>query len=109
MIKVIKNFADFDESISKPAAAIYFHSQACGVCNVLLPQLDEMLSSNFPNMPLFVINANESMDLCGKLTVFTFPTLLIFFEGKESFRYARNINVAALKETINRPYSLLFT
>lgn len=108
MIKLIKNFDDFDESISKPAAAIYFHSETCGVCNVLLPQLDEMLSSNFPKLPLFVINANESMDLCGKLTVFTFPTLLIFFEGKESFRYARNINLAALKGTINRPYSLLF-
>ena len=108
MIKLIKDFAGFDESISEPAAAIYFHSQACGVCNVLLPQLDEILSSNFPKLPLFVINANESMDLCGKLTVFTFPTLLIFFDGKESFRYARNINLAALKETINRPYSLLF-
>lgn len=109
MIKEIKNFDDFNKSISKPAAAIYFHSKTCGVCNVLLPKLDEMLSNNFPKLPLFVINANESMDLCGKLTVFTFPTLLIFFEGKESLRYARNINVAALKETINRPYSLLFT
>ncbi|HPN22136.1 MAG TPA: thioredoxin family protein [Tenuifilaceae bacterium] len=108
MIKVIKNFADFNESISKPAAAIYFHSEACGVCKVLLPQLEEMLNSNFPKLPLFVINANESMDLCGKLTVFTFPSLLIFFEGKESFRYARNINLAAMKGTINRPYSLLF-
>ncbi|HOZ15538.1 MAG TPA: thioredoxin family protein, partial [Tenuifilaceae bacterium] len=98
----------FNESISKPAAAIYFHSEACGVCKVLLPQLEEMLNSNFPKLPLFVINANESMDLCGKLTVFTFPSLLIFFEGKESFRYARNINLAAMKGTINRPYSLLF-
>ncbi len=108
MIKEIKNFDDFDKSISKPAAAIYFHSETCGVCNVLLPQLDEMLINNFPKLPLFVINANESMDLCGKLTVFTFPTLLIFFEGKESLRYARNINLAALKETLKRPYNLLF-
>lgn len=108
MIKVLKNNHEFDLATSQPAVAIYFHSQACGVCNVLLPQLDEMLSKEFPNIPLYLVNANESMELCGKLTVFTFPTVLIYFEGKESFRIARNINLASLKSMLARPYSILF-
>lgn len=109
MIRVIKDSKDFDLAIEKPAAAIYFHSQACGVCNVLLPQLDELLETEYPKIPLYVVNANESMELCGSLTVFSFPTVLIFFEGKESFRIARNINLVSLKRMLERPYEILFS
>lgn len=109
MIRVVKNREEFDEVINKPAVALYFHSQACGVCNVLLPQLDEMLSTEYPKIPLYVINANESMELCGSLTVFTFPTVLIYFEGKESLRIPRNINLGSLKKSLERPYELLFS
>ncbi len=108
MIRVIKSKTDFDEATGKPAAAIYFHSQACGVCNVLLPKLDEMLASDFPKIPLYVVNANESLELCASLSVFTFPTVLIYFEGKESLRLARNINLASLAKSVERPYGILF-
>lgn len=108
MIKVVKDINDFNLAANEPAAAFYFHSQACGVCNVLLPQLDEMLTNNFPKIPMFVVNANDSLELCASLTVFSFPTILIFFQGKESMRISRNINLASLKQSLERPYSILF-
>ncbi|MGE0077251.1 MAG: thioredoxin family protein [Bacteroidales bacterium] len=108
MIRVIKNKDDFDEATGNPGVAIYFHSQACGVCNVLLPKLDELLKSDFPKIPLYVVNANESLELCAGLTVFSFPTILIYFEGRESLRLSRNINLVSLTKTLDRPYKLLF-
>lgn len=109
MIRVIKTKQDFEEILNSPAMAIYFNSDACGVCHAVLPQLDTMLTSDFPKIPLYVINANESLELCASLSVFTFPTVLIYFEGKESLRIARNINLSLLRNSLERPYDILFS
>lgn len=109
MGNTIKSKAELNEAMGNMAVAVYFHSQDCSVCTSLLPQVEYLLNANFPRVTLYVINANESKELCASLTVFTFPTLLIYFEGKESLRLARNINLAALKKTLERPYQLLFS
>ncbi len=108
MVKVIMNEADLRKALSEPASAIYFNSNACGVCHAMLPQLEQLVSTEFPKMNIYVVNANEAPEICGKHSVFTFPTVLIFFEGKESLRMARNINLAAFRQAVARPYSILF-
>ncbi|MEW5845319.1 MAG: thioredoxin family protein [Bacteroidota bacterium] len=108
MVKVIQNENDLSKALSEPATAIYFNSQACGVCHVMLPQLEQIVGSEFPKMNIYVVNANDSPEICGKFSVFTFPTVLIFFEGKESLRMARNINLATFRQAVARPYSILF-
>jgi len=108
MVKVILNETDLGKALSEPATAIYFNSQACGVCHVMLPQLEQIIGGEFPKMNIYVVNANDSPEICGKFSVFTFPTVLIFFEGKESLRMARNINLATFRQTVSRPYSILF-
>lgn len=109
MVRVIQTEADLNKALSEPAAAIYFNSDACGVCHVMLPQLEQIVGTDFPKMSIYVVNANETPEICGKFTVFTFPTVLIFFEGKESLRMSRNINLATFKQVVARPYSILFS
>ncbi|MDI3526737.1 MAG: thioredoxin 1 [Tenuifilum sp.] len=108
MVKVIQTETDLSSALSEPATAIYFNSDACGVCHVMLPQLEQIVGTEFPKMNIYVVNANETPEICGKFSVFTFPTVLIFFEGKESLRMARNINLATFKQAVARPYSILF-
>lgn len=108
MVKVIQNETDLSRALSEPAAAIYFNSQSCGVCHAMLPQLEQIVGSEFPKMSICVVNANDTPEICGQFSVFTFPTVLIFFEGKESLRMARNINLAGFRQAVARPYSILF-
>jgi len=108
MVKVIQNESDLSKALSEPASAIYFNSQACGVCHVMLPQLEQIVGNEFPKMRIYVVIANETPEICGKFSVFTFPTVLIFFEGKESLRMARNVNLASFRQAVARPYSILF-
>lgn len=75
MVKVIQNESDLSKAMSEPASAIYFNSQACGVCHVMLPQLEQIVGSEFPKMHIYVVNANETPEICGKLSVFSRPLL----------------------------------
>lgn len=108
MIHEIKTPNEFNEAKANKAVAIYFHSPECSVCNVLLPKLDNMLMEYFPKLPLCVIKANEMLELCASLQVFAYPSVLIYFEGKETLRLSRNINLASLSKMLERPYDLMF-
>jgi hypothetical protein len=46
--------------------------------------------------------------IAGQYRVFTIPTLLIYFEGKEQLRYSRNISIHQLEESLSRPYLMVF-
>jgi len=108
MVTIIQSNADLSKALSEPATAIYFNSDACGVCHAMLPQLEQIVDTEFPNMNIYVVNANQTPEIRGRFSVFTFPTILIFFEGKESLRMARNINLASLRQAMARPYTILF-
>jgi len=108
MVTIIQSNADLSKALSEPATAIYFNSDECGVCHAILPQLEQIVGDEFPNMNIYVVNANQTPDLCGRFSVFTFPAILIFFEGKESLRMARNINLATFRQAVARPYTILF-
>lgn len=109
MIHEIKTQNEFNDVLTKNAATIYFHSPECSVCKVLLPKLDNMLMECYPNLPLYVVKANEMLELCASLRVFAYPSVLIYFEGKETLRLSRNINLASLSEILERPYGLMFS
>jgi hypothetical protein len=41
--------------------------------------------------------------------VFAAPTILVFFEGRESIRKSRNIGIGELQREIERPYEMIFS
>lgn len=93
---------------SSDAILLYFSHEQCNVCKVLLPKIKELVSNNFPKLELKYINTVEQAEIAAHFQVFTVPTVLIFFEGKEYYRFSRNIGLSQLEEAINRPYQLLF-
>jgi len=87
---------------------LYFSSDSCSVCKVLKPKVAELLHEKFPLMRSLYVDTGKSPVISGQFRVFTIPTILIFFEGKEQVRYSRNISMHQMEASIERPYNLVF-
>lgn len=87
---------------------LYFSNDMCSVCKVLKPKVIELLKEQFPQIETRYVDIDKSPLLSGQHRVFTIPTILIFFDGKEQTRFSRNISLQQLAEAIERPYSNVF-
>lgn len=90
------------------AAAVYFGGADCGVCHVLEPKIRVLLSESFPQVSFARVATEQASELAAQQGVFAVPTLLIFFDGRENFRYARNFSPGEVERDIARPYGLFF-
>lgn len=107
--KSINNFSEFQKIFKEnPAVCFYLSTPQCNVCKVLKPKVIELLNSNFPEIKFIYIDLNESKEIAGQLSVFTVPTILIYFDGKEIIRASRNISIEQLSDQIERYYKLMF-
>jgi thioredoxin-like negative regulator of GroEL len=90
------------------AILLYFYSNQCAPCISLRPKVEELVASEFPEMELQLIDSQNYPEVTASFGVFTFPTLVIFFEGKEFQRYSKYVSLSQLSEAISRPYNMLF-
>lgn len=105
----IYNLETLRELISeKPGVLLYFSNDMCSVCRVLKPKVEELLATEFPKIEARFIDIDKSPVLSGQYRVFSIPTILIFFDGKEQARLSRNISLHQLSESMARPYELIF-
>lgn len=109
MMEPVYNLDRLQEKIAdEKGVLLYFSNDSCSVCKVLRPKVAELLQDQFPLMTSHYVDTEKSPVISGQFRVFTIPTILIFFEGKEQVRYSRNISMHQLEDTLSRPYSLLF-
>ncbi len=87
---------------------VYFSSESCSVCKVLRPKVDQFLKEQYPSMRTVYVDIEKSPVLSGQHRIFAIPAILLFFEGKESHRFSRNISLSRLEEAIDKPYGFLF-
>jgi len=85
----------------------YFTSTSCNVCKDLLPKVEEMLKK-FPKIQGIKAEADVDKKIVGEFSVFTVPTIILFIEGKEVFRYARNVSISELSGKIERYYKMFY-
>lgn len=110
MFLTINTLDEFNGLVgSEPAMLVYFSTDNCGVCKVLKPKVGEMLKQKFPRLKPFYINCNESPDIAAQNRIFAVPTILVFFENRESLRKSRNFGLDELATEISRPYHLMFS
>ncbi len=91
------------------AAAIYFSTNYCNVCKVLKPKVIEFLEENYPKINFAYVDIEKLKEAAGRYSIFAVPTLVFFFDGRETFRKSRNFSLTELSQSIQRPYSLLFS
>ncbi|WP_163717180.1 thioredoxin family protein [Mangrovibacterium lignilyticum] len=93
----------------RPAVIAYFSTNDCQVCKVLKPRVAEMVEANFKQLNLVYISLDKHPDIAGQFRIFTVPTIVVFFEGREFLRKSRSFGVEELKNDISRPYHLMFS
>lgn len=90
------------------AVCFYLSTPECNVCKVLKPKVIELLEVDFPKISFCYINLNEAKEISGQLSIFSVPTVLVYFEGKETIRASRDMHLEELREQIGRYYKMIF-
>jgi thioredoxin-like negative regulator of GroEL len=90
------------------AVLLYFYNDNCAPCVALRPKVNALLEQEFPLMKVVYMNAQQQPELAGAFGIFSSPTLLVLFEGKEVARESKYVSVESLREKISRYYTLLF-
>lgn len=109
MFQKINSQEDFQKQKEEPVTLAYFSTEACSVCHVLKPKVEQLIKAKFPKIKLAYIKSDEQPDIAAANQVFTAPTLLVFFEGREYIRKSRNIGISELEQEISRLYSMIFS
>jgi len=105
----LETMEQMDEIIHNETALIlYFYNDHCAPCISLRPKVIQMVEEDFPEMRLAFVNSEKYPALPAKFNVFSNPTIILFFEGKEFRRESKYISIPQLTEEIARPYSLIF-
>jgi thioredoxin-like negative regulator of GroEL len=107
-VKEIDSYPEIPALISKPGMSLLYISRpSCGVCTALKPKVEALLES-FPGIICRYVNLDNFPEVCGQLSVFTVPAILVYSEGRELVREARYMSVDDLKAKIERPYGFIF-
>jgi thioredoxin-like negative regulator of GroEL len=107
--KTIISLSEFQDIITKhKSVCFYLSTTECNVCKVLKPKVIEMLESDFEEIKFYFIDLYEAKEISGQLSVFSVPTILVYFEGKETIRASRNVHLEELKQQIERYYDMIF-
>ncbi|QDF28141.1 thioredoxin family protein [Halarcobacter anaerophilus] len=85
---------------------VYFSGENCSVCKALKPKIEKEVLKNFPKFELREIKVDLYKEIASSFSVFSIPTIVIFFDSKEFKRYGRNISVSCFIDEIKRPYKL---
>ncbi len=106
----IISMMDFDKIVKDNMAVLcYFSTISCSVGESILPKLKSLFAEQFPKVLFCEIDMNRSPDLSAGCQVFAEPTVLIYFDGKETIRRSRNLGLFEIEQTTRRFYDLLFT
>ena len=105
----ITSSEEFESIISENLAVlVYFSHDRCNVCKTLKPKINEHFSEHFTEMKRVYVNTEDNPEIVGKYSIFSVPVILVFFDGRETYRKARSIGVLELAELVERPYSMIF-
>ena len=91
-----------------PAVLIYFYSDNCAPCMSLRPKVVELICDSFPQIRIGFVNGEIDPSITASFNVFSFPTLILYFEGREHYRGSKYLAIPQLAKTISKPYILLF-
>lgn len=109
MFHTVTTIEDFEGFLASHEAVLaYFSTRECNVCKVLKPKVGEMVSGHFPKMERLFAEINDMPELAARFNIFSVPTLVVFFEGREYIRKSRAFGLDELRGDINRLYELMF-
>ena len=76
-------------------------------CFLLFYEISTILIQTL-EMKMIFIESDLFPELAAQNRIFTVPTIVVYFAGRETVRKSRAFGVDELKSLIQRPYALLF-
>ena len=105
----VTTLEEFEKTLNENMGVLfYFSNISCNVGEALEPKVLGLLENNFPKIPFCFVDMNASPEVSAKNSVFVEPTILVFFDGKETIRKSRIISIPDLSNAISRIYKLAF-
>lgn len=104
-MKHLTNIKDIEQVLAESPLCLFFiKAPDCGVCNVMLEKVGK-LADRFPSMSSFYTDIREEPLIAGRFLVFSGPTVLLLYEGKEIYRGSGFINMEELEMKIEVYFS----
>ncbi len=97
------------EKVSNAPLLVYFSNQNCSVCHALKPKIEAMITQHFPGMRFLDIDCRAEPARAAQHTVFTVPTVIVYFDNREYIRKSRNFGVVQLQSEIEKLYAMFST
>jgi len=76
---------------------------------MLRPKIASLLEDHFPLIEPVLANASQNSGITSHYGIFSAPTILVLFDGKEVIRESKYVSIDELKEKIGRYYTLFFS
>ncbi|HBK71113.1 MAG TPA: thioredoxin [Flavobacteriaceae bacterium] len=109
MQNTINSIAEFETIKEKETAfVLYITDNTCNVGENVEPKLEKLLAENFPKLKLYKTYISDAPELVGQLSVFTVPTVLVYFECKQYIQKSRAFSLGELEQEIDRYYQMIF-
>lgn len=110
MITNITSLENYNKIIEdNDGVLIYFSHEKCNVCNVLKPKIFELLNEYFPKIKMYYTDTKNHPEIAAQNSIFTVPTIVIYFDKKEFIRKSRNIGIEELRKELERQYNLFLS
>jgi len=87
---------------------VYFSHHRCNVCRGLKPRVRQLIENNFPELMLYYVNTLEHPQMAGQFSVFTVPTILVFFDGREYIRESRHVSISSFQQRLGKLHRIYF-
>ena len=106
-MKIANSINEMDKIVKEGGfTLLYLSRPGCGVCTALKPKINEMFRTTYPDISLNQMDMDEIQESAGHYSVFTIPAIIIWADGKEIMREARNISVFKIKKDLKRIYDI---
>ncbi len=87
---------------------LYFKNDMCSPCIAIRSKVEELITTKFPKIEFIIVDTVTGPLLSNEFSVFSNPTILTFFEGKEYIRKSKYISIDGLADEIERLYKMVF-
>jgi len=106
MLNSIEEFENIKNT--QKAFVLYITDGTCNVGENITPKLEKLIKDHFPKIKLYYSYTSNTPEISAQLSVFTIPTVLVFFEGKLYIQKSRTFSLEALQHEIDRYYKMMF-
>ena len=106
ILNSVKGFENIKNT--QKAFVLYITDGTCNVGENIAPKLEKLIADHFPKLKLYYSYTSNTPEISAQLSIFTIPTLLVYFDGKLYIQKSSTFSLQELATEIERYYKMLY-